>query len=229
MMDRPLQDRMNEISKGALSATDSAFLCQVLLDEKRYLARSKAFLTAERVADEAVLAAAERIILDDKEEREWQLRAFSVLNHHPRKASLQASRRCLFQREKPLLIRAALLTAANIGGKEAAKLCADFLASPFCGYLKDDFIGSCLHLFLKEEDNAICFRSLIGEDPELSDYVERLLAKTDENDVLTVYPYPDYLWRSAEVRDVKAEEWKDILFFPRKKKKKRITEAEVRS
>ena len=212
--------RLNDLYLNALSDTsDSAFLCRMLEDED-YKVRSKAFYTAEKYGDETVKEAVWKILLHG--EREWQLRALSVLCHHPDENSLPYLERCLFQREKPLLIRGAALTLAEIGGEKAMALFARFLLSPYSGYLKDDFLSHCLAA-LKEHtaDGEKRFAEAEKEDPSLAACCAALGLKGGSNELLMVYPYPDYLSRMAEKQGISPQEWKRVAFFPRKKAKKK--------
>lgn len=208
--------RLNEIYANALSSpSDSAFLHQCLFDED-YLLRSKAFYVAERYADEVVLLGIYQILAED--EREWQLRSLSVLAHHPRESALPVLEQYLFQREKPLLIRGALLTLGIIGGEKALSLLADFLKSPFSGYLKDDFLAECFAMAIeKTENGAELWAALERESAELSAMASRLRYKVKDNELLMVYPYPDYLSRMAEKKGFSAKDWKRTSYFPRKK------------
>ena len=141
MIPNEQETRLNDIYLNALSApSDSAFLHQCLFAED-YLLRSKAFYVAERYADDTVMAGIYDVLRN--EDREWQLRALSVICRHPDLAAFPYLRECLFQREKPLLIRGALLTLSEIGGEQALALLAEFLLSPFSGYLKDEFLAEC--------------------------------------------------------------------------------------
>ncbi len=215
--------KLNEIATGALSEADSAFLCSRLKAEEDYLLRSKAFLVAEKTGGEAVLAAVRELIVSDTE-REWQLRGLSVLCRHPSKENLPVLRDCLFQREKPLLIRGALLAAAD-GGAESAPLLAAFLTGPFSGYLKEDFLGACLHRFAEGgAENAAAWERMLQENAALASLDAVLRAKADENELLTVYPYPDYLSRRAEEKGYTHKEWKTVSFFPRKKRRQKERE-----
>lgn len=209
--------RLNEIYAHALSSpSDSAFLHQCLFDED-YLLRSKAFYVAERYADDVVLRGIYQILAEE-DEREWQLRSLSVLAHHPRESALPVLEQCLFQREKPLLIRGALLTLGVIGGEKVLLLLADFLKSPFSGYLKDDFLAECFASAIeKTEDGVVLWAALERESPELSAMTSRLRYKVKDNELLMVYPYPDYLSRMAEKKGFSAKEWKRTSYFPRKK------------
>lgn len=213
-------DRLNDLYLNALSdASDSAFLCKMLVDEN-YIVRSKAFYAAEKYCDEKTRQTLFGILLDD--DREWQLRALSALCRHPDEASLPYLERCLFQREKPLLIRGAALTLAEIGGEKAMVLFARFLLSPYSGYLKDDFLSHCLAA-LKEHtaDGEKRFAEAEKEDPSLAACCAALGLKGGSNELLMVYPYPDYLSRMAEKQGISPKEWKRVAFFPRKKAKKK--------
>lgn len=209
-------DQLNDIYLNALSASsDSAFLHQCLFDED-YLIRSKAFYVAERYADDAVFRGIYAIL--QNEEREWQLRALSVLCRHPREEALPYLKECLFQREKPLLIRGALLTLSEIGGENALVLLAEFLLSPFSGYLKDDFLAECFAAAKDKTDNGEqLWSALEREHKELAVLSSRLQIKVKDNELLMVYPYPDYLSRMAEKQGYSPKEWKKVSFFPRKK------------
>lgn len=211
--------RLNDLYLAALSdeypESDSAFLCQMLIDSD-YRVRSKAFYTAERYDDETVRQGVLAVLRDD--EREWQLRALSVLCHRPSLAALPDLENCLFQREKPLLIRGALLTLAEIGGEESMGLFARFLLSPFRGYLKEDFLAHCLLTLLKKtEKGAERWAAQTASSSALADISAWLLAKGEANELLMVYPYPDYLSRMAENQGLTPKEWKRVSFFPRKK------------
>lgn len=211
-------NRLNEIYLRALSdESDSAFLCECLLDAD-YKVRSKAFFVAESCCDDAVWSTVFDII--QKGEREWQLRALNVICLHRAKEALPLLKDCLFQREKPLLIRGALLTVAEIGGKEALALVSSFLSGPFCGYLKPDFLGHCLFTAVEHTENGYAlWKDQIGEDEQLKDLSARFLSERNENELLMVYPYPDYLSRMAEEQGIPPKEWKRLSYFPRRKKK----------
>lgn len=213
-------ETLNDIYLNALSSSsDSAFLRQCLFEED-YLLRSKAFFVAERHLDDVVLEGIFDILRED--EREWQLRALSVLCRHPRETYLEKLRPSLFQREKPLLIRGALLTVSEIGGKRALDLMAEFLLSPFSGYLKDDFLAECFASALaKTEDGEACWAKLEAQNEGLAALSARLRFKVKDNELLMVYPYPDYLSRMAEKQGYTPKEWKRASFFPRKKAGKR--------
>ena len=218
-------DRLNDLYLNALSdASDSAFLCRMLGDEN-YIVRSKAFYTAEKYCDEKVKEAVFEILLHD--EREWQLRALSVLCRHPAESSLPYLERCLFQREKPLLIRGAALTLAETGGEKAMALFGRFLLSPYSGYLKDDFLSHCLTALTEHTaDGEKRLEKAEKEDPSLAACCAALGLKGGSNELLMVYPYPDYLSRMAEKQGISPKEWKRVSFFPRKKaKKNRVTEG----
>lgn len=210
------ETRLNDIYLNALSApSDSVFLHQCLFDED-YLLRSKAFYVAERYVDDVVLQG----IYDTlkREDREWQLRALSVLCRHPQVSSLPYLRECLFQREKPLLIRGALLTLSEIGGEDALQMLAEFLLSPFSGYLKDEFLAECFAAAKdKTEHGEEIWMHLEEQQPKLATLSSRLQIKVRDNELLMVYPYPDYLSRMAEKQGVSSKEWKKASFFPRKK------------
>lgn len=210
------ETRLNDIYINALSApSDSAFLHQCLF-EKDYLLRSKAFYVAERYVDETVLEGIYAVLQND--EREWQLRALSVLCRHPKESALPYLRECLFQREKPLLIRGALLTLSAIGGKKALELLAEFLLGPFSGYLKDDFLAECFAAAKENTENGdSLWDDLEKMRPELASLSARLQIKVKDNELLMVYPYPDYLSRMAEKQGYTPKEWKKASFFPRKK------------
>lgn len=210
------EQKLNEIYSNALSLpSDGVFLHQCLFDTD-YLLRSKAFYVAERYADDAVFEAVYKIL--ETEEREWQLRALSVLSHHPQVSALPILKKCLFQREKPLLIRGALFVLSRIGGKESLMLLAEFLCSPFSGYLKDDFLAECFAAALEKTENGAELWSILEHGfPELSAITSRLQCKVKDNELLMVYPYPDYLSRMAEKNGVSAGEWKRTSYFPRKK------------
>lgn len=220
--------RLNDLYLNALSDTsDSAFLCRMLEDED-YKVRSKAFYTAEKYGDETVKEAVWKILLHG--EREWQLRALSVLCHHPDENSLPYLERCLFQREKPLLIRGAALTLAEIGGEKAMTLFGRFLLSPFSGYLKEDFLAHCL---LKLEEQTPQGKKYWAEtekaEPALAAVSASLRRESEPNELLMVYPYPDYLSRMAEKQGISPKEWKRVSFFPRKKGgKARETHPEIK-
>lgn len=210
------EHRLNEIYANALSApADSALLHQCLFDED-YMLRSKAFYVAERHVDDVVLDAVYRIL--EEEEREWQLRALSVLCHHPRKEALPILEKCLFQREKPLLIRGALLTLSVIGGARSLELLAAFLTGPFSGYLKDDFLAECFAAAVENTENgATLWHTLERDSAELAAIAARLRDRVKDNELLMVYPYPDYLTRMAEQQGISPREWKRASYFPRKK------------
>lgn len=224
MMTQNKIDQLNDIYMNALSSeSDSAFLRQCLFDED-YLLRSKAFYVAERHADDLVMDGIYEILR--KEEREWQLRALSVLCRHPRVEALAPLRECLFQREKPLLIRGGLLTLSEIGGKPALELMAEFLMSPFCGYLKDEFLAECFAAVLEHTENAEALWSALEKEyPGLAVFSARLRRKVKDNELLMVYPYPDYLSRMAEKQGITPKEWKRASFFPRKKSKKKDSDC----
>ena len=213
-------EMLNDIYLNALSSSsDSAFLRQCLFEED-YLLRSKAFFVAERHIDDVVLEGIFAIL--EEEEREWQLRALSVLCRHPRTDYLERLRGPLFQREKPLLIRGALLTVSEIGGEAALDLMAEFLMSPFSGYLKDDFLAECFASALaKTENGENYWAKLEAETEGLASLAARLRFKVKDNELLMVYPYPDYLSRMAEKQGYTPKEWKRASFFPRKKAGKR--------
>ncbi|MBQ6809969.1 MAG: HEAT repeat domain-containing protein [Firmicutes bacterium] len=210
------EERLNDIYLNALSASsDSAFLHQCLFDED-YLLRSKAFYVAERYVDDIVLQGIYDTL--DKEDREWQLRALSVLCRHPQESSLPYLKKCLFQREKPLLIRGALLTLSEIGGRDALIMLAEFLLSPYSGYLKDDFLAECFASAKEKTENGEeIWLHLEEEQLELAALSSRLQIKVKDNELLMVYPYPDYLSRMAEKQGFTPKEWKKASFFPRKK------------
>lgn len=209
-------NRLNDIYMNALSTeADSAFLRQALFEDD-YCLRSKAFYVAERCCDDEVRNAVFEVLLND--EREWQLRALSVLYRHPTAAALPYLKDCLFQREKPLLIRGALLTLAETAGEAGVGLLGDFLLSPFSGYLKDDFLSHCLVTVIdRTENGAALWEAMEKERPALSSCREVLNKKGQENELLMVYPYPDYLSRMAEKQGLTPKEWKRVSFFPRKK------------
>ncbi|MBQ6810480.1 MAG: hypothetical protein IJO94_03645, partial [Firmicutes bacterium] len=157
-----------------------------------------------------------------EDEREWQLRALSVLCRHPKEAYLSLLREPLFQREKPLLIRGALLTVSEIGGPAALDLMAEFLMSPFSGYLKDEFLAECFSSALAKTENGEDHWANLEEKNEgLAALSARLRFKAKDNELLMVYPYPDYLSRMAEKQGFTPKEWKRASFFPRKKAGKR--------
>lgn len=208
--------RLNEIYMNALSApSDSAFLHQCLFDAD-YLLRSKAFYVAERYVDDTVLQGIYNTI--QNEDREWQLRALMVLYRHPQESSLPYLRECLFQREKPLLIRGALLTLSELGGKNGLQMLAEFLLSPFSGYLKDEYLAECFASAKEKTENGDqIWYCLEKEYSDLATLSSRLQIKVKDNELLMVYPYPDYLSRMAEKQGYSPKEWKKASFFPRKK------------
>jgi hypothetical protein len=55
----------------------------------------------------------------------------------------------------------------------------------------------------------------------LASLAARLRFKVKDNELLMVYPYPDYLSRMAEKQGYTPKEWKRASFFPRKKAGKR--------
>lgn len=211
------KDRLNRIYCHALSAKgDSAFLRDCLYDQD-YLIRSKAFCVAEDHFDETVLSGIYDILRND--EREWQLRALSVIYRQCLFSALPYLKECLFQREKPLLIRGAFLALAEIGGDEALSLTAEFLRSPFSGYLKTELLGHGLVAVISHTENgAEKWQHLISDDEQLMQLSPELQEKADENGLLMVYPYPDYLPRMAELQGILSKEWKQALYFPRRKK-----------
>ncbi len=219
--------RLNDIYLHALSdESDSAFLHQMLFD-KDYRIRSKAFYVAEVHCDDKVREALFEILCH--EEREWQLRALSVLCRNPSDEALPYLERCLFQRAKPLLIRGALLTLAETGGEKASRLFARFLLSPFSGYLKDDFLTHCLMTLVERTpDGRELWTELETETPALSALSAALCDEGDTNELLMVYPYPDYLSRMAEKQGIDPKEWKRVSFFPRKKVGRRKQDAPKR-
>ncbi|MGM9568163.1 MAG: HEAT repeat domain-containing protein [Clostridia bacterium] len=220
--------RLNDLYLNALSdASDSAFLCRMLEDED-YIVRSKAFYAAEKYCDETVKEAVLEILLHG--EREWQLRALSVLCRHPDESVLPSLERCLFQREKPLLIRGAALTLAETGGEKAMELFGRFLLSPFSGYLKDDFLAHCL-LKLEEQtpQGKKCWAEQEKAKPALAAVSASLCRESEPNELLMVYPYPDFLSRMAEKQGIAPKEWKRVSFFPRKKGgKAKKTQPEIK-
>lgn len=207
---------LNEMGEGAATKEDAvAFLQRALCDEDA-LVRAKAFLLAERCYDPSLLPVLYDIL--SQEEREWQLRVLNVLRLNADETVLPHLFPLLFQREKPLLLRGAYLTVAAIGGEEALPLIAAFLTSPYCAYLKDDYLGAVLVLALKEGDTAkAVWAKLVAEDKALSAFSGALLANAEENPLLTVYPYPDYLTEMAKTRGIDAKTWKKAMYFPRKK------------
>lgn len=214
-------DRLNQIYSHALSAKgDSAFLHDCLYD-KDYLVRSKAFYVAEGYCDEVVWQGIYDILRN--EEREWQLRALSVICRQRSLSALPYLKECLFQREKPLLIRGAFLALAEIGGEASLALAAEFLASPFSGYLKTELLAHSLAVVLSRTENgAEQWARLIAADETLRRFSLQLQAKADENDLLMVYPYPDYLPRMAELQGISGKEWKQAAYFPRRKRSREI-------
>ncbi len=208
--------KLNEMGEGAATGEDAAAFLQSALYDEDALVRAKAFLLAERCYDPLLLPLLYDILA--QEEREWQLRALNVLRLNADERVLPRLSPLLFQRKQPLLLRGAYLTVAAIGGEEALRLIATFLKSPYCAYLKDDYLGAVLSLALKEGDTAKALWSkLIAEDESLAAFSGALLTNAEENPLLTVYPYPDYLTETARTRGIDTKTWKKAMYFPRKK------------
>ncbi len=208
--------KLNEMGEGAATKEDAAAFLQSALWDEDPLVRAKAFLLAERCYDPSLLPLLYDVLT--REEREWQLRALNVLRLHADETVLPHLRPLLFQREKPLLLRGAYLTVATIGGEQALRLIAAFLNSPYCAYLKDEYLGAVLSLALKQGKTArTVWAKLVAEDKALSAFSGALLKKAEENPLLTVYPYPDYLTETAKTRGMDAKTWKRAMYFPREK------------
>ena len=119
---------------------------------------------------------------------------------------------------------------AEIGGEKAMTLFGRFLLSPFSGYLKEDFLAHCL---LKLEEQTPQGKKYWAEtekaEPALAAVSASLRRESEPNELLMVYPYPDYLSRMAEKQGISPKEWKRVSFFPRKKGgKARETHPEIK-
>lgn len=208
--------KLNEMVEGAATEEDAvAFLQKALCDEDA-LVRAKAFLVAERCYSPMFLPILFDILA--KEDREWQLRVLNVLRLRADESVLPHLRPLLFQREKPLLLRGAYLTVASIGGENALRLIASFLSGPYCSYLKDDYLGAVLFFALNQKESAkAVWVKLIAGDTALAAFSVALLQKAEENPLLTVYPYPDYLAETARNHGIDPKTWKKGMYFPRRK------------
>lgn len=207
---------LNQMATATPNKEAADFLQKALYDDDA-LIRAKAFLAAERCYDPELLPTLYGILA--QEEREWQLRALNVLRLNADETVLPRLSPLLFQGEKPLLLRGAYLTVATIGGEEALGLMAAFLNSPYCGYLQDGYLGAVLALALKKGNGAkAAWSKLIAKDAALAAFSRALLEKSEENPLLTVYPYPGYLGETAKTRGIDGETWKKALYFPRKKR-----------
>lgn len=209
-------EKLNQIAEDAAAAGDAvAFLRAVLYDED-YLVRSKAFLLTERCFGRALEPELRDILAHG--EREWQLRALNALRLSDGEELLDDLRACLFQRQKPLLIRGACLVTASLAQAKGLGLLAAFFQSPYCAYLKDDFLAAVLAKALDQGETArIRWRQFTANDPALAAFSEALLATAAENPLLTVYPTPDYLAAMAKAQGIPAAAWKKVTYFPRKK------------
>lgn len=220
--------KLNEIGKNAAAEKNAVAFLQTALYDPDYLVRAKAFLLAERCYSPALLPAFYDILA--KEEREWQLRVLNVLRLNADDTVLPQLMPLLFQREKPLLLRGAYLTVATVGGENALTMIASFLKSPYCAYLKDSYLGAVLSFALNQGENAkTIWARHTAIDKKLSSFCAVLLQSAEENPLLTVYPYPDYLAERAKAHDIDPTTWKKAMYFPRKKnasgkKQKKATE-----
>jgi hypothetical protein len=220
--------KLNEIGESAAAEKEAVAFLQSALNDADYIVRAKAFLLAERCYRPLFLTILFDILA--KEEREWQLRALNVLRLNADESVLPQLKPLLFQREKPLLLRGAYLTVATIGGENALTMIAAFLRSPYCFYLKDAYLGAVLFFAVNQRIDAETIWSRVtADDEELSSFSDALLKSAEENSLLTVYPYPDYLSEMAKDHGIDAKTWKKAMYFPRKKnasekKQKKATE-----
>ena len=221
-------EKLNQIAEDAAAAGDAVAFLRVALYDEDYLVRSKAFLLTERCFGRELVPELRDILAHG--EREWQLRALSALRPSAGEELLDDLRACLFQRQKPLLIRGACLVTAAMAQAKGLGLLAAFFKSPYCAYLKDDFLAAVLAKALDQGETAqLLWRQFTANDPELAAFSAALLTAAAENPLLTVYPYPDYLAAMAKARGVPAAAWKKVTYFPRKKnasEKNRGREAE---
>ena len=108
--------------------------------------------------------------------------------------------------------------AASFEGKDKEKIGVVLSDSTFSGYLKEDFLAHCL---LKLEEQTPQGKKYWAEtekaEPALAAVSASLRRESEPNELLMVYPYPDYLSRMAEKQGISPKEWKRISFFPRKK------------
>ena len=212
-------EKLNQFDTEALSASsDSAFLSHCLHSEA-YAVRAKAYLVLERWGDiPSILSLGDGFW---QTERQWQLRFLHIVAVGRVEAALSLTEQCLFQRDCPLLIRGAVVAVAAIGGAKGAEILMKFLKSSFCGYLKDEFIAAALAGMLdRDETAAKTVQHCCDRDVSLRHILEILKTKSSGNELLAVYPYPDYLSRCAEEAGLTPKEWKQLTYFPRRKKKR---------
>lgn len=212
-------EKLNQFDTEALSeGSDSAFLSRCLYSED-YAVKAKAYLVLERWGNTAaVLSLCENFT---REQRQWQLRILNIIAVWRIAEAIPLLEQCLFQRACPLLIRGAFAALAEIGGDRSVALVVKFLKNPFCGYLKNEFIADSLADMLSKDVAAEKeMLRYCAEDVSLQRIMTVLKRKGSGNELLMVYPYPDYLSRCAEAAGLTPKEWKQLTYFPRRKKKR---------
>ena len=218
-MENSKWNTLDEIWRGKIGDDVAVAFLRAAIGDEDYLLRSRSYalLTkayGEYLLDECLTVAA------GEAAREWQLRALLVLARRGDSSLLPRLRPLLFQRERPLLLRGALLTVAAWGGADGLRLLAAFLCNPYPGYLKGELLADAVQTAIASyAEGARDWRSLCAADEQLRRAYAQLCPPTDGDSLWNIFPYPDYLTACAAARGYSAKEMKRALFFPQRRER----------
>ncbi len=192
---------MNELLHEGGDDTAVARLLLPYLQKPEYLLRSKAFAFLHwrplpTLRDELLS------VLENGEEREWELRALAALEDLGDQAAAARLHPFLFQSERPLLIRGSFWVLATLGGDEAQEAIAAFLLHPRRCYLKDGFIAAALARLLLPEAERTRWENRLASSEDLVRAYDALVPLMKQKSFVGVYPFGDYLLLMARQQGI---------------------------
>lgn len=191
-----------------------------MLHHADYLTRSRAYALLEKMYGEYLLPSLLAVV-HGEEQREWQLRALAVLAARGDSRRLPELQPLLYQRDKPLLLRAILRVLVLWGDAASLAAAVDFIDSPYAGFLKTSFLEDSLRqLVLRDLDMQKNWQRLCATRPALCQWDAALKATRDLNPLISVYPHPDYLVHMARKQGINAKTLKRALYFPQREQGK---------
>lgn len=211
---RENREMLDAIWRGEISPERAVIELKALLHCDDYLLRSRVYALLEKTLGEKLLSP----LLDavyGEEEREWQLRALAVLAARGDVSLLPKLRPLLFQLEQPLLLRGSLRVICAWGGREIQQTLAEFIESPYAGILKSDYLTDCVVSAVRADGETHAhWLQVLQSHPAAARWYATVAPNREPNELLMVYPHPDYLVHMARERNIAAKDLRRALYFP---------------
>lgn len=176
-----------------------------------YLIRSKTFILLQ---DSKIHLMKEQLlnIIKGDYDREWQLRALSVLVNYNDSRVVTLLDPLLYQHSKPLLARGVLNTICLIGGSDGMKSYIKYLLSPYGSYMKDEILhdGYCQLVQTLSAKN-VWHDALVGNSM-LCYYDAQFTRMGEGSGNISPYPFQDYLIKKARLSGVADKDFKKLFY-----------------